>query len=493
VTFSVGNKVIGTYTPKAYSVGPVTHFSILGTNNPHDPDVINLSVLLFFLRDDSSSGQTGNIKIDPYRLALANNIKKMDLFTDTKKVDPEDFLVMLNEQAKKASSRITVPDKGTVLALAKAQTIADKILVPPYPSLVLPPAVSLSSRYLPCSAPNPYGFNFDFNEFKSTVTLSAGNSEDANGDKLSYQWLIDSKPTTSKALIPGTATDPQITVGIDADDEPYLFRVLVSDQVSNPTPYAICSANVKKTNIAGVYNVSNTQPSGPPLLQLPVLAISDTADVWGYTTSTVFAGVISPAEKPGAYAITSLISCQQDFTKTPAGAECKTPQLLSGGALALNNVQAQRTLTGSIGQDNLPSLTANTAPDAPTLFTSLAGTYRELGSDTKNWVISKTTLSFTDTVTTTVNGKTTSASTLCATGDMKTDANSQVLDANGAITKFMIPIKIEFKAACNDGFDPNSSSTGVLMPDASLGPGGFTFIGKNPNQSSLFVRHFLRR
>jgi hypothetical protein len=161
--------------------------------------------------------------------------------------------------------------------------------------------------------------------------------------------------------------------------------------------------------------------------------------------------------------------------------------------LALN--KDQRTLTGSIGADQLSSLTSNTATDAPTLFTSLAGNYQEypLGSTAKVWTFSKTTFSFTDTVTTTTGGKTTSTPTLCASGDIKVDATSQVLDANGAVTKYAIPIKIDFKAACNDGFNANSSTTGVLFPDPSFDKAGYTFIGKNPSQSAIFVRHFIRQ
>jgi hypothetical protein len=496
VTFSIGNKVIGNVDLPAYQSRPVTHFDILGTNNPRDPNVINLSVLLSFLGDASSSGQTGNIKINPDRLALANNIKK-GLFTDTRKVDPDDFIWMLGEQAKRASPPITVPDKGTVLALAKAQTIADKIQIRPYPSLILPPVASLSSRYLPCSAPNPNGFNFDFNEFKSTVTLSASNSDDANGDSLTYKWSIDSKPKTSKAVIASPTLDT-ITVGIDADDEPYVFRLFVSDPFykdeNDAALRASCTANVKKTNIAGVYSVATAQPPGPSVLGPQVLAISDTAEIWGYTASTVFAGVVTPSDTLGTYALSSLISCQQDVSKAPPAA-CTTQQLLSGGALKLENGQPPRTLTGSIGADQLSSLTSNTATDAPTLFTSLAGNYQEypLGSTAKVWTFSKTTFSFTDTVTTTTGGKTTSTPTLCASGDIKVDATSQVLDANGAVTKYAIPIKIDFKAACNDGFNANSSTTGVLFPDPSFDKAGYTFIGKNPSQSAIFVRHFIRQ
>jgi len=486
ITFSVGNKRIGVYTPPAYAVSPVTHYAILGTNNPHAPEVINLTVLLFFLSQDSPSSQTGSIKINPTRLNLADNIKESLL------TDPKIFRAKLAEQISKDPTLLPLPDEGTVLAYAKARTMADRVQIPPYLSMILPAATSPVSRYLPCSEPNPSGFNFDFNEFKSTVTLSAINSEDANGDKLSFQWFIDSKPRSSKATVLGTGTDPQITVGIDADDEPYIFRVLVSDQASNPVPSASCAAKLQKTNVAGVYSVVTAPPSGASVLGPPVLAISDTAEVWGYTASTVFAGVVRPADKLGTYALSSLISCQQDVSKAPPVA-CTTQPLLSGGALALN--KDQRTLTGSIGADQLSLLTSNTATDAPTLFTSLAGNYQEypLGPTAKVWTISKTTFSFTDTVTTSTGGKTTSTSTLCASGDIKVDANSQVLDGNGAVTKYAIPIKIDFKAACNDGFNANSSTTGVLFPDPSFDKAGYTFIGKNPSQSAIYVRHFIRQ
>jgi hypothetical protein len=457
VTFSIGNKRIGSYTPPAYPVNTVTHFSILGTNNPYDTAVVNLSVLLHFLDSDSGTNLNNGLTIGQDRLALANKVN--EALTDS------NYLAGLRVMAQNASPPQTVPNTNSVLAFAKAQTIVDKIQVPPYAA-----------------------GNFVFNEFKSTLTLSALDSTDANGDSLTYKWSIDSKPKTSKAVIASPTLDT-ITVGIDADDEPYIFRVLVSDSVA-AVPLTL-TADVKKTNIAGVYTSGGLQTS-----ERRVVAITDTAEVWGYTSSTAnnvttvraFTGGIMFDNTNSKYKLAlSASAVANTVCPQQCPAETWTAQLNS----AQPNDPQPRTVTVQNGPDsNILQATALT--DAPTLFTNMAGWYGELGSPAKKWGISKTTLSFYDTVTTTVGGKTTSTLTLCATGDMKTDANSQVLDANGAVTKFMIPIKIDFKAACNDGFDPNSSSTGVLMPDASLGLGGYTFIGKNPNQSYLFVRHFIR-
>ena len=460
VTFSIGTKVIGTYTPPTYPVSTVTHFSILGTTNPYDTAVENLSVLLHFLDIDSANNLSNGFQISADRLAVAEKV--------TVELSNKSYLDQLVKLAEKAAPPLTVPDRSSVLAFAKAQSIVDKIQVAPFPAATVA-----------------------FNEFKSTVTLSALDSTDANGDKLSYQWFIDSKPKTSKAVIATPSLDT-ITVGIDADDEPYIFRVLVADSVS-AVPLSL-TANFTKTNVTGVYSSGSAQISGRT-----VVAISDTTEVWGYTsttantttTSRAFTGSVSRVDnaidysvkrlndKPIDYKVTSLISCDQIFPAISPAA-CPTRKL-ADSTFQLTSTSTPRTLTGPIGISNQSSLGATAAPDAPTL-----GTYKEYGSTSKNWVISKTTFSYSET---NADGK----PVVCATGDIRVDANSQVLDANGAVTKFAIPIKIEFKAACDDGFDPNTSTTGVLFWDPSVGLAGYTFIGKNPSQSSIFVRHFIRQ
>ena len=464
VTFSIGTKVIGTYTPPTYPVSTVTHFSILGTTNPYDTAVENLSVLLHFLDIDSANNLSNGFQISADRLAVADKV--------TVELSDKSYLGQLVTLA----APLVVPDKNSVLAFAKAQSIVDKIQVAPYPAATVA-----------------------FNEFKSTVTLSALDSTDANGDKLSYQWFIDSKPKTSKAVIATPSLDT-ITVGIDADDEPYIFRVLVADSVS-AVPLSL-TANFAKTNVTGVYSSGSAQISGRTVVA--IVAISDTAEVWGYTsttantttTSRAFTGSVSRVDKaidysvkplndkPIDYNVTSLIFCDQIFPAISPAA-CPTRKL-ADSTFQLTSTSTTRTLTGPIGISNQSSLGATAAPDAPTLLTSLAGTYKEYGSTSKNWGISKTTFSYSET---NADGK----PVVCATGDIRVDANSQVLDANGAVTKFAIPIKIEFKAACDDGFDPNTSTTGVLFSDPSIGLAGYTFIGKNPSQSSIFVRHFIRQ
>ncbi|MDH4481245.1 MAG: hypothetical protein QE279_00880 [Rhodoferax sp.] len=460
VTFKVGTKTIGTYTPLAYTPTTITHFSILGNTDPYSTETVNLSVLLHFLDNDAalSNGDAvlGNgLKVNAERLALADQVGV--------KLNDVTYLEKLREKASAATPRKTVPEADTVIPRSKAQTNIDKIQVAPHAAGV-----------------------FTFNEFKSTLTFSAANSTDANGDKLSYQWFIDSKPKASQALIASPTLDT-ITFSVDADDEPYILRAVVSDAVS-AVPLSL-EAEVKKTNIAGVYSTGSLQSP-----ERGVVAISDTAELWGYiantvnnvTTTRAFAGLVSRSDAAADYTVNSLLSCT--FLTVPY-ATC-TAENLPGYSFKLDNPAVSRQLTGSVGSSNTP-MRATPLPDAPTLNTSLAGTYRELNTIKANWVIARTTFSFSEPST---DGKTV---TLCATGDIKIDANSQVVDANGAITKFVVPIKIDFRAACpptgKTGFDTGSSSTGVLIPDPSLGPGGYTFIGKNPNQTALFVRHLIRQ
>ena len=461
VTFKVGTKTIGTYTPLAYTPTTITHFSILGNTDPYSTETVNLSVLLHFLDNDAalSNGDAvlGNgLKINAERLALADQVGV--------KLNDLTYLEKLREKASAATPRKTVPEADTVIPRSKAQTNIDKIQVAPHAAGV-----------------------FTFNEFKSTLTFSAANSTDANGDKLSYQWFIDSKPKASQALIASPTLDT-ITFSVDADDEPYILRAVVSDAVS-AVPLSL-EAEVKKTNIAGVYSTGSLQSP-----ERGVVAISDTAELWGYiantvnnvTTTRAIAGSVSRSAGAADYTVDSLLRCEQNFLTVPP-ASCPA-QKLPSNSFTLDNAAVPRQLTGSVGSSNTPRLQATPLPDAATLNTSLAGTYRELNTIKANWVIARTTFSFSETST---DGKTV---TLCATGDIKIDANSQVVDANGAITKFVVPIKIDFRAPCilTGGFDTGSSSTGVLIPDPSLGPGGYTFIGKNPNQTALFVRHLIRQ
>jgi hypothetical protein len=414
--------------------------------------VVNLSVLLHFLDSDSANNLSNGFQISADRLAVAEKV--------TVELRDKSYLEQLVKLAEKAAPPLTVPDRSSVLAFAKAQSIVDKIQVAPFPAATVA-----------------------FNEFKSTATLSALDSADANGDKLTYQWFIDSKPKTSKAVI-ATPTLDTVTIAIDAEDEPYIFRVTVSDSVS-AVPYTLPPAKFQRTNVAGVYSSVSTTNSNRN-----VVAISDTAEAWGYTstrsnkttTSHAFTGSVSRVGKADdyLYSVTKLSSCDQIFPAM-SPADCPTIKL-ADSAFQLNRTQS--TLTGLVGVSNEPTLVANDAPDAPTLLTSLAGTYGDPGTF-KNWVISKTTFSYSET---NADGK----PVVCATGDIKVDSNSQVLDANGLVTKFAIPIKIEFKDACSDGFAPNTSTTGVLFSDPSIGSAGYTFIGKNPNQSSIFIRHFIR-
>ena len=461
VTFKVGSKTVGTYTPLAFTPATITHFSILGTTDPYSTAVVNLSVLLHFLDSEAalSNGDAvlnNGLKIDAERLALADQVA-VELKDAT-------YLDKLREKAGSAAPRKTVPEANSVIPQAKAQSNIDKVQI----------------------APHAAG-SWTFNEFKSTLTLSAANSTDANGDKLTFQWFIDSKPKASQALIASPTLDT-ITLAIDADDEPYILRALVSDAVS--TDQISLEADVKKTNIAGVYSIGSLQST-----ERAVFAISDTAELWGYiantvnnvTTTRAFAGLVSRSDAAADYAVESLLSCEQNFLTIPP-ASCPA-QKLPKNFFKLDNAAVPRQLTGSVGASNTPKLQATPLADVATLNTSLAGTYRELNTIKANWIIARTTFSFSETST---DGKTV---TLCATGDIKIDANSQVVDANGAITKFVVPIKIDFRASCSltGGFDAGSSSTGVLIPDPSLGPAGFTFIGKNPNQTALFVRHLIRQ
>jgi len=468
VTFLVGKQKIGEFKPNGSSF--ITNFALQGTNNIYDTAVVNLSVLLHFLDGDAQNHLvSGFLKIDPHRLEIADANTVPAALTDS------NYLSQLRLAAQSDTPPLTVPAADVVMATVKQRLVLDRVQVAPYADAA-----------------------YTFNEFKSTIALSALGSTDANGDPLSYQWFIDSKPRTSQAQI-ANPTSATATLGIDADDkEPYVFRLAVSDGVTAQSKSL--TVNNKRTNIAGVYT------SGAPG---SVVAISDTGELWGYTTSPTpraFTSRLVRGPLEGNYQSDSrfmLLSC--DYTGTTEA----TSKCLNQGTFSAMLTPA----TVTPPEDNLPKaarslnqlnvsdpelqaavansvLSASGLVDTPLLLGSLLGTYREVGNTSKNWILAKNgTFSLSET---SADGKTV---TLCATGDIKVDAGSQLLDSNGLPTKFMTPLKIEFKAVCKDGYEVGTSSTGFLFPDSSIGSGnaGYTFIGKNPAQTRMFMRRFIRQ
>ena len=242
VTFKVGNQ---TLTPYKILGKPstLTHFDILRTRNPNDKVIQNLSVLLHTLDQDGDI--SNGIKHSAGKLVTANSVNEAP--------QAETYLSALTAEATKAN--VVVPSLGTVLSSATAQMKVDGVTVAPY----------------------AFG-SASYNEFNGVITLSNEGSADANSDNLRYNWTLDSLPKSINAFI-ANPTNRAPTLLVDAFDEPYIFRLTVTDSggLSSMTPPV--SITVARNPIAGVYTHSVDANTGQ------VVAITDTGELWGYALS----------------------------------------------------------------------------------------------------------------------------------------------------------------------------------------------------------------
>lgn len=456
VVFKVGNQTLTAYKIKLNTPLPLTHFDILGTRNPNAPVIQNLSVLLHFLDDDGDIAD--GIKLSTSKLNIANRVNDA--------LQAETYLSALATEAAKA--QMILPDLGVVLSRSTAQMKSNGITIAPY----------------------AYG-SASFNEFNSVITLSAVGSADANSDTLTYNWTIESRPKSSSAVIVNpTSSAP--TLVVDAFDEPYIFRLTVTDSTGSSVGTGLSgvtqvTATVSRNPISGVY----TQMVDANTSQIAI--ITDTGEIWGYALSKSanrsrrFSGPLARTSNSlPQYAATPL-SYQTTQTCNPPCADRidLTANFSSPRSITITNDWANSFLFESSVSTQL---TAATLSDKPILIANLAGTYREKDSApySKDWKITaKGEFNFYKNL----NNK----STLCAIGQIAIDKDGQVLNRQGFVTRYTVPISIEFKDECDENFDVGTISTGYFIPDPTLGNVGFSFLGKNAAGSRMFLRHFIKQ
>jgi len=456
VTFKVGQQTLGAYQIKINAPSPLTHFQILNNFNPNATVIKNLSVLLHMLDEDSNI--LNGIKISDSKLLVAN------LVNDS--LQAETYLSALQTEATKA--QIILPKLSSVLAAATSKTNNDKVFIQPY-------AFASAS----------------FNEFNSVITLSAEGSADANSDSLTYNWTIASRPKSSSAVI-ANPTSIAPTLMVDAFDEEYIFKLVVSDSLEPNkanTNFAEVTVPVERRPITGVF----TPKLDAKTRQLVV--ITDTSEIWGYALSNTanlsrrFSGPIARVNLDlPQYAATTLTY----QTTLPCSAPCAdrdridlTANFSMPPSIAITNDWANSFLFDAAGP---VQLTAANLSNQPILVTSLVGTYREKDSapDSKDWKITaKGELNFYKTLE--------NKSTLCAIGQISLDRLGQVLNRQGFVTRHIVPVSIEFKDECDENFDKGISFTGYFVPDPTLGAAGYTFIGKNTAGNRYFLRHFIKQ
>lgn len=456
VVFKVGNQALTAYKIKLSAPLPLTHFEILGTRNPNATVIQNLSVLLHFLDDDGNIAD--GIKLSTSKLNIANRVNDA--------LQAETYLSALATEAAKA--QMTLPDLGVVLSRSTAQMKSDGITIAPY----------------------AYG-SASFNEFNSVITLSAVGSADANSDTLTYNWTIDSRPKSSNAVIVNpTSSAP--TLVVDAYDEPYIFRLTVTDSTGSSVGTGLSgvtqvTATVSRNPISGVY----TQTVDANTRQVAV--ITDTGEFWGYALSNTanrsrrFMGPMArTSDSLPQYAVSSLNYQTTQLCNPPCADRIDlTANFSSPRSIAITNDWANSFLFESLAP---AQLTAATLSDRPMLIANLAGTYREKDSapDSKDWKITaKGEFNFYKSL----NNK----STLCAIGQIAIDKDGQVLNRQGFVTRYTVPVSIEFKDECDENFDVGTTSTGYFLPDPTLGNAGFSFLGRNASGSRMFLRHFIKQ
>ena len=462
ITFKVGSQTLNEYEIKLNAPYPLMHFQILKTLNPNAAVIKNLSVLLHMLDEDDNI--LNGIKLSDSKLLVANRV--------TDSLQAETYLSALASEALKA--QIAFPNLGAVLASSTAKMNSDKVFVAPY--------AFAEAR---------------FNEFNAVITLSTLSSNnpnlstaDANSDTLTYNWTIASKPKTSNAVIVNSTSSTPFLVA-DAFDEPYIFRLAVSDSLESNktnTTYTEVTVTAARSPIAGVY----TQKLDANTRQ--VVVITDTSEIWGYALSTSanrsrrFSGPISrPNVNLPQYVATPLTY----QTTQPCNGPCTnridlTANFSAPSSIALTNDWANNFLLDAEGP---VLLAAANLPDQPILISSLVGTYREKDSapDNKDWKITaKGEFNFYKTL---ADGKL----TLCAIGQIGIDKQGQVLNRQGFVTRHIVPVSIEFRNECDENFDSGTFSSGYLVPDNTLGNAGYSFIGHNEARTRYFLRHFIKQ
>jgi hypothetical protein len=459
ITFKVGNLSLKTYEIKG-NARYLTHFDILGTLNPNDTEIKNLSVLLHWLDEDGDI--LNGIKISDSKLLVANRVNDG--------LQAENYQVALAAEASEA--KLTLPDNlGAVLSLSTAKMRVDGLLIYPYAS-----------------------GSGTFNDFNSVITLSAEDSADANSDTLTYSWSIASKPKSSKAQIVNPESISP-TLLVDAFDEPYIFRLAVTDSNNvnkANTSFDLVKVLVARNPISGIYS----QKIGDSTRRL--VAITDTGEFWGYTVSSPpyrlrkFSGPMARANPDlPLYTATPLTYDERQPCKAPCEDRVDVAANFSSErSISITNEWAKSFLFDAKEpvEKEPVDLKATTLSEEPFLIEKLEGTYREKdsGPDGNDWKITaKGEFNFYKTLS--------NKSTLCAIGKIEFNKQGQVLNSQGFVTRYFVPVSIEFKNECDENFDPDTLSAGYLVPDPTLGAAGYTFIGKNTAGNRYFLRHFIKQ
>lgn len=193
-------------------------------------------------------------------------------------------------------------------------------------------------------------------EAGQSILLDGSASFDADGDSLSYQWALLTRPNGSNSqLSDATSANPTLKTDVVGD---YVVQLVVSDGKGNSLPDTVLIHDVAK-NVAPVADAGNAQQVN--IGDLVTLSGQASYDVNGDTLSYRWALISKPAQSQASLSSTNQASSQ--FTLDIAGSYV-AQLIVNDGKLDSNPVTVSITNKPSSG------IGANPVPNGHTLILS---------------------------------------------------------------------------------------------------------------------------
>jgi beta-glucanase (GH16 family) len=239
IAFSIGNIRLASTPAKSV----VTPLDLAVTTNPSDQRVTNMLVLLQSL--DADGNTSNGITIPPTAAAMAPTGINFNVASTVFRANAALTSFLANAVA---SNRVLVTDADARLHFQSSLNAGAgnaKTNIAPYANAGTPQSVSIGS----------------------TATLDASTSGDANGDALSYQWTMVSRPAGSAANLLGASSVSASLVPDVAGD--YLLGLVVSDGVLFSPISVVKVSVVAPSSVPSGYTLVWSDEFSSPGMQLP--------------------------------------------------------------------------------------------------------------------------------------------------------------------------------------------------------------------------------